>query len=119
MGILNCIFNTEADKTEKIENQKSIVVISDSLYSISCICDYYDNWIRDGILNEKSNWEIIQEIHDLCLKNNVAFSHIKSHQNLSTIQQSSDIMKKLTYKHYKNNDYIDKLVQSLTKSNEI
>jgi viroplasmin and RNaseH domain-containing protein len=111
MGILGVLKTLTTTLT-----QNKIVVVSDSLYAISCICDYYQNWINEGILKEKSNWELIEEIYMLSEKYDINFSHIKSHQNLSKILMETTPKKRHSYIHYKNNDYIDKLVQNITKN---
>tara|TARA_B100001094_G_C17920246_1_gene665583 strand:+ start:57 stop:746 length:690 start_codon:yes stop_codon:yes gene_type:complete len=64
------------------ENNK-IIIVTDSMYSINCITQWYHSWIKKGWISSSGekvkNKELIQEIKPLCDKYNVHFQHINSH----------------------------------------
>ena len=70
-------------ETLKKENKNKVVIVTDSQYSINCITQWYNNWIRKDWVSatgkEVKNKELIQEIHPLSVKHNVTFQHIKAH----------------------------------------
>lgn len=71
-------------KIAKVKKLNSIQIISDSMYAINCVTNWWPKW-------EKNNWflgknkpvknvEIIKEIVALIKQLNVTFKHIKAHQ---------------------------------------
>ena len=63
--------------------KNKVVIVTDSQYSINCITQWYNNWVRKDWISatgkEVKNKELIQEIHPLFVKHNVTFQHIKAH----------------------------------------
>ena len=69
-------------KVLKKNNRDKIVIVTDSQYSINCITQWYNNWIKKGWISstgeEVKNKELIQDIHPLYMKYSVKFQHIKA-----------------------------------------
>ena len=83
-AILEALKIIDVDK-DALKNSKKdkVVIVTDSQYSINCITQWYNNWIRKDWVSatgkEVKNKELIQEIHPLSVKHNVTFQHIKAH----------------------------------------
>lgn len=73
----------------------SIMLYSDSMYSINCLTKWYKSWKNNGWKNTKGkdvkNKEIIQEILEIIPKN-IIFNHIRSHQ-MKPKDDASDLEK--------------------------
>jgi ribonuclease HI len=94
--------------------KQNIIIVSDSLYTINCLTNWYINWENNGYIasNKKpvKNKEIIQEIIKLkntILKTNlnqVSFKHVRSHQSPPIDTTSKE------YMFWKGNDIVDKMI---------
>ncbi len=76
MAILKCI-----ETIESMYKNSNINVISDNEYSINCIVNWANEWIKKGIFDEKENTDLIHPILNILAKTNnkYLFEHIPSH----------------------------------------
>lgn len=80
-----CIVAIEKVITDVSNVNNSILICTDSKYTIDCITKWCKNWIKNdwkksnGIIIE--NLELIQKLYDYYLKNKIKFKHIKAHKN--------------------------------------
>jgi uracil-DNA glycosylase len=95
----------------------SIIVVSDSEYSINCITKWAPNWYKDPIkhsLSEKKNLDLIKPALDYLREvrqhNSVSFRHIKSHTKAPADKVSFE------WFLWNGNDTADKLCANLLKS---
>ena len=69
---------------------KNFIWVSDSVYCINTISEYYRNWISKGIKNEKKNIDILDTIFDYIEgRINIYPRHIGGHKNLSKIDKDT------------------------------
>jgi len=59
--------------------KEKIVIYTDSQYSIDAITKWYDQWFKDGKLEQKKNVSFIQSIKTIMKLLNVSFIHVRSH----------------------------------------
>ena len=69
-----------------IEDYKTIIIYTDSEYSINCITKWIKNWIRNNWQDKKNkpvkNKDLIEPIYNICKKNShIIFKHILAHTN--------------------------------------
>lgn len=76
------ICKTLIDNLELFENKK-IVIITDSLYSIKCVTLWYPNWLQHNWMTTKKepvkNKELIEQIINVTKIIPVTFKHVYSH----------------------------------------
>lgn len=79
---LKIVDYTDIETLKKYKKDK-VIIVTDSQYSINCITQWYNSWIKKGWISATGdgvkNKELIQEIHPLYVKHNVKFQHIKAH----------------------------------------
>ena len=63
----------------KQEIKDKIVIYTDSQYSIDAITKWYDQWSKDGKLEQKKNISFIQSIKTIMKILNVSFVHVRGH----------------------------------------
>lgn len=56
-----------------------IIIYTDSQYSIDAITKWYDQWLKDGKLEQKKNVSFIQPIKSIMKMLNVSFIHVRGH----------------------------------------
>ena len=60
-----------------------LMIFTDSQYSISCLTEWYHNWIKNGWINSKGepvvNQELIRSILNLSEGKNIKYQHVKAH----------------------------------------
>ena len=74
-------------KIININNYTSIIIYSDSQYSINCITKWIKNWIKNNWKDRHNkpvkNKDLIEPIYNIYKKyNNIKFKHILAHTNL-------------------------------------
>jgi ribonuclease HI len=84
----------------KNNDKRYITIVTDSQYSINCITQWYNSWVKRGWVSttgkEVKNKELIQEIKPLCIKHTVKFQHIKAHtSNKGFFYEGNRIVDKL------------------------
>lgn len=85
----------------KIIQLTNVLIITDSMYAINTINDYYPARLKKGTESELLNCDLLQIAHGL---NQFKFEHIRSHKK-QPCECSCDKLRK-----WKGNDIIDKLV---------
>lgn len=73
-------------KSDVIENNKKIMIMSDSTYSIRCMCDYGDTQNKNRWKKEIPNRELIKKIYLMYCelgRENIRFKHVKAHTILN------------------------------------
>lgn len=70
-----------------LKNGKSVVIKSDSMYSINCLTNWYQKWIRMNWVNSQDkpvmNMKLIKYIlknYILKYPNQITFIHVRAHQ---------------------------------------
>uniref|UniRef100_A0A6C0FBC7 ribonuclease H n=1 Tax=viral metagenome TaxID=1070528 RepID=A0A6C0FBC7_9ZZZZ len=59
-----------------------IIIYTDSAYCRSIIVEWYDKWVKNGLLNDKKNINLIEKTYRLYKSfNNIKIIHIKAHTN--------------------------------------
>ena len=82
---LNALFQALLIAKEEAGKGKTVAVLSDSKYGISCVTDWAFGWKKRGWKRKKAgdikNLEIIQSAHEVYLgiKNEVVVSHVSAH----------------------------------------
>lgn len=56
-----------------------IIIYTDSQYSIDAITKWYDQWLKDGLLEQKKNVSFIRPIKSIMKMLNVSFVHVRGH----------------------------------------
>jgi ribonuclease HI len=60
-----------------------MIVRTDSKYSIGCLTEWYNNWMKNGWINSKNepvaNKELIQAILNISKGLNIKYEHVKAH----------------------------------------
>lgn len=105
---IKLIFTTIYENIELFKNS-SVIIVTDSKYSINCINTWANNWIKNGWVNSKGedvkNKEIIGDIlklkNKICDNLNIKFKHIFSH----TIEPSNK--KSSEWYSWKGNNIVD------------
>jgi ribonuclease HI len=64
------------------EVDHTIIIYTDSDYSIKCITEWYPSWLKQGTLDKKKNIDLIQPIAQYYGALTVEFRHIHSHTGL-------------------------------------
>ena len=59
--------------------KENIVIYTDSQYSIDAITKWFDQWFKDGKLEQKKNVSFIHSIKTIMKLLNVSFIHVRSH----------------------------------------
>jgi ribonuclease HI len=76
---------TELVNYDKYDKNRGINIYTDSQYTINCIMKWYNGWTKNDWQTTKKkpvkNRELIEELHDLYMKHNVYFIHVKAHQD--------------------------------------
>lgn len=74
---------------ELSDKTKQIILVTDSMYCINCITNWYDNWKKNNWITSSgkpvSNKELIVTLYDLYKLYNVQFKHINSHMKKPNI----------------------------------
>jgi ribonuclease HI len=71
---------------ELTKNINNVKIYTDSKYSINVITKWYDIWVKNGLLSNKKNLDIIAPICNLYKNNdNAELIHIKGHSGKSDI----------------------------------
>lgn len=111
---IKLIFTIIFENIELFKHQnKQIIIVSDSMYSINCIEKWSKNWLKNGWLNSKKesvkNKELIKEILDLRDKIDIKilFKHVSSHQ------KEPDNKDTLEYVLWYGNDLCDRNINDL------
>lgn len=95
---------------------KSITIVSDSMYSIKCLSDWYKNWVKNNWKTSKGepvkNDLIIKRIIAIRdtlgpLGNNISFKHIHSHTVCPANRESKE------YFLWYGNDRVDKMINDI------
>ena len=67
------------------EIKKSVIIHTDSMYSINCVTKWYSTWKRHNWVTSKKkpvkNLKLIKELYDLIHTYNINLKHIRSHTN--------------------------------------
>lgn len=84
---LNALYQSLLIAEEGINNQKSVTVYCDSMYSINCISLWAYGWKKKGWkkpTGEIKNLEIIKDAHELYerLKGDLTLLHVKAHAGI-------------------------------------
>lgn len=78
----------EIIKNDVIKNNKKLVIMSDSTYSIRCLSDYGDTQNKNGWKKEIPNRELIKKLYLMYCelgREKVLFKHVKAHTTLTDI----------------------------------
>jgi len=117
LSAIRYVFKTIVENSDLFEN-KTVIVCTDSMYSINCLEKWYKGWIKNDWKNAKGedvkNQDIIKNI--LTLKDNInsdnkkieiKFNHVFSHT-----QEPDD---KSSFKHFlwKGNNMVDENIKKI------
>ncbi|KAJ2446316.1 hypothetical protein GGF42_005729 [Coemansia sp. RSA 2424] len=78
-----------SDSTRSYSHRPSVLICSDSQYSINCVTQWYKKWHRNGWLNSAGrpvvNCDLIQDILVLIQTGgcSVQFQHVPGHSNIA------------------------------------
>jgi ribonuclease HI len=107
------LFETMNDHKDMFPSDITVVVCTDSMYSINCIEKWSKNWVRNNYKTAKGesvkNAEIIKSILELKVKCDckIEFRHIRSHMSAPASKNS------LEYKLWEGNYNVDKMINDL------
>jgi ribonuclease HI len=121
LSAIRLIFKTILNNIKVFSKEKTLVICTDSQYSINCITKWNINWEKNNWKNSKGesvkNKELIQDIIDKFNQINnksikIKFKHVHSHLQEPKNKNSME------YFLWFNNDIVDSNINKMLKLNE-